>query len=219
VRIDFLTIHIISIMSNNLMDLLKGQLTNGVLETLTSQLGGGATPSQTQGAASSIMEVLLGGVARNAASPEGATALNNALEKDHDGGILDNLQDILGGRHVPPNQDRVLNGAGILKHILGNKQSSIVDAISKSNGLNTNQTSNLMIKLAPLLLGVLGKQKRKEGLDVSGLSDLLGGARRQQEQQQSSSPIGGMLKNLLDQDGDGNIMDDVAGMLGRFMKK
>jgi len=201
------------------MDLLKGQLTKGVVDTLTSQLGGGATPSQTSGAANSIMEVLLGGVARNAATPEGAKSLNNALEKDHDGGILDNLQDILGGRNVPPQQERTLNGAGILKHILGNKQSSIIEAISKSNGLNTNQTSGLMMKLAPLLLGVLGKQKRKQGLDVSGISDLLTGARKQQEEQQTGSPIGGMLKNLLDQDGDGSIMDDVSGMLGRFLKK
>ena len=200
------------------MDLIKGQLTSTVLDSLTSQLGGGASRQQTSNAADNIMEVLLGGVARNAESPDGANALNNALEKDHDGGILDNLQDILAGNNVQPQQERALNGAGILKHILGNKQSGIIDAISKANGLNTNQTGNLMMKLAPVLLGVLGKQKRQNGLDVSGISDLLRGERQQQQQRQAKSPIGGMLKNLIDQDGDGNIIDDIGGMLGKFLK-
>ena len=200
------------------MDLIKGQLTSSVLESLTNQLGGGASSQQTSGAADSIMEVLLGGVARNAASPDGANALNNALENDHDGGILDNLQDILGGKQQAPNP-RAMNGAGILKHILGDKQSSIIDAISQQNGLNSSQTGSLMMKLAPVLLGVLGKQKRSQGLDASAISDLLSGERQQQQQRQSSSPIGGMLKSFIDQDGDGNIMDDLGGMLGRFLKK
>jgi len=145
--------------------------------------------------------------------------LNNALERDHDGGILDNLSDILGGRNVQPQQERALNGAGILEHILGNKQSKVADAIGQENGLNAGQIGNLMKTLAPVLLGVLGKQKRQQGLDVSGISDLLRGERQQQQQRQSSSPIGGLLKNFIDQDGDGNIMDDLGGMLGKFLKK
>ena len=145
--------------------------------------------------------------------------MNNALEKDHDGGILDNLQDLLGGNNVQPQYERAMNGAGILKHILGDKQSSVIDAISKSNGLNSNQTGSLMMKLAPLLLGVLGQQKKQNGLDTSGISDLLNGARQQQQQRASGSPLGGMLKNLIDQDGDGNIIDDIGGMLGKFLKK
>ena len=200
------------------MDLIKGQLTSSVMESLTNQLGGGASTQQTSSAAENIMEVLLGGVARNAASPDGANALNNALENDHDGGILDNLQDILGGQKQAPNP-RAMNGAGILKHILGDKQGNIIDAISKQNGLNSNQTGNLMMKLAPILLGVLGKQKRSQGLDASAISDLLRGERQQQQQRQSSSPIGGLLKSFIDQDGDGNIIDDLGGMLGRFLKK
>lgn len=200
------------------MDLIKGQLTSTVLDSLTSQIGGGASRQQTSGAAENIMEVLLGGVARNAASQDGANALNNALEKDHDGGILDNLQDILAGNNVQPQYERAMNGAGILKHILGDKQSGIIDAISKSSGLNSSQTGNLMMKLAPILLGVLGKQKRQQGLDVSGISDLLRGERQQQQQRQAQSPLGGLLKNFIDQDGDGNIMDDLGGMLGKFLK-
>jgi hypothetical protein len=206
-------------MSINLMDLVKSQLSGGVMDVLTSQLGSGVSKQQTSGAADNIMEVLLGGIARNAQSPDGANALNNALEKDHDGGILDNLQDLLGGNNVQPQYERAMNGAGILKHILGDKQSSVIDAISKSNGLNSNQTGSLMMKLAPLLLGVLGQQKKQNGLDTSGISDLLNGARQQQQQRASGSPLGGMLKNLIDQDGDGNIIDDIGGMLGKFLKK
>ena len=41
--------------------------------------------------------MLLGGLARNAQSPEGAQSLASALERDHDGSLLDGLGVLLGG--------------------------------------------------------------------------------------------------------------------------
>ena len=78
-----------------------------------------------------------------------------------------------------------------------------------------------MATLAPLVLGALGKQKRQNNLDQGGIADILGqvaGMQRQRNQQQKS-PLGGLINNFLDKDGDGSIIDDVAGMLGNFMRR
>ncbi len=105
-------------MSNNLMDLLQGQLSEGMIDQLSQQLGG-ADRQQTATAASGVMSTLVSALARNASTPEGAQSLSNALDRDHDGGILDNVMDLFGGNAQPkPEQTRAMNGQGILKHLL-----------------------------------------------------------------------------------------------------
>ena len=113
----------------DLTSLLQSQLSEGMIDQLSQQLGG-APKEQTQTAAAGIMNILMGAMARNAATPQGAQALNNALERDHDGSVLDNVMDLLGGggsRSVSNVNERALNGSGILEHILGSRQSGAVD--------------------------------------------------------------------------------------------
>ncbi|HRF38840.1 MAG TPA: DUF937 domain-containing protein, partial [Saprospiraceae bacterium] len=69
---------------------------------------------------------LVSALARNASTEQGAAALSNALDRDHDGSILSNLAGLLGGQ-APAQDNRALNGAGILNHILGDRQSGAVD--------------------------------------------------------------------------------------------
>ena len=200
------------------MDILKSQLSSTVMDQLTKQIGA-SNQQQTSQATDGILEALLGGITKNARKDDGLSGLANALEKDHDGSILDNLEDIIQGRNIQPQQERAMNGAGIVKHVLGGNAGNIIEMISKMSGLNGQQSGSLMEKLAPIVLGTLGKQKRQNNLDLGGLGELLGGVSKQQQQRTQKSPLGGMLKGFLDQDGDGQIIDDVAGMLGRFLKK
>ncbi len=75
---------------------LSQQLTGGFIDQISNQLGG-ADKRQTATATSAILSTLMGALARNASTPDGAAALSNALEKDHDGSLLDNLGGLLGG--------------------------------------------------------------------------------------------------------------------------
>ena len=143
----------------NLMDLLQGQLTEGLVDQLSQQLGG-ADKQQTASAASGILSTLMSAMAKNAATPEGASSLANALDSDHDGSILDNIGDILGGATQPQNT-KTTNGAGILKHVLGGKQAGAIEMISKMSGLDSGNTGNLMSMMAPIVMGMLGKQKKE----------------------------------------------------------
>lgn len=194
----------------DLTSLIQSQISPGLIDQLSQQLGG-VEKEKTAAATTGILTTLLGALAKNAATPSGAAALNNALEKDHDGSILNDVIGMVTGQTAPAN-NRAVNGAGILNHVLGNNQGAMVDMISKMSGLEANKTGDLMTMLAPVVMGMLGKAKREENLDASGISDVLGGFAKQQ---QSSNPMMGMVTRMLDADGDGSIVDDVLGMLGK----
>ena len=188
----------------DLIDLLQSQISGNVLDQLTNQIGG--QKEETEVATSGIISMLTAALAKNAASPGGASALANALDSDHDGSILDNIGDLLGGNLT---NNRAANGAGILKHVLGGNQGNAIEAISKMSGLSGDKTGNLMTMLAPIVLGMLGKQKRQNNMDQSGLSDMLSRSVKSASNQRQEM---GLLGKLLDRDGDGSVMDDIAGM-------
>lgn len=199
-------------MSNVLMDLVQDQLSDGLIDQLSQQLGG-VDKTQTASAVSGIMATLMGALAKNASTVEGASALNNALERDHDGSILDDLTSVLTGNRQVANE-RTLNGDGILSHILGNKQNSAIDMISKISGLDSSKTGSLMSMLAPVIMGTLGKAKKQQGLDLAGLISMLSGTVSAQKEQ---NPTMGLITKFLDSDGDGSIMDDLAGIGMKFL--
>jgi len=186
-----------------LVDLLKSQLSGNVIDQLSSQIG--EDKEKTEVATSGIISMLTAALAKNAASSSGASSLATALDKDHDGSILDHIGDLLGGNM----NNRTANGTGILRHVLGSKQANATNAISKMSGLSENKTANLMTMLAPIVLGILGKQKRQNNMDQSGLSDMLSRSVKSETNQRQEM---GFLGKLLDRDGDGSVMDDIAGM-------
>ncbi len=199
------------------MDLLQGQLSEGMLDQLSNSIG--ADKQQTKAATDGILSTILSGLAKNASTPDGASALANALDKDHDGSILDDIMGYVGGAKQAANP-RMVNGAGILKHILGGKQGGAIDMISQMSGLGGDKTGNLMAMLAPMILGALGKQKRANNMDQSGISDFLTKSVQSATNQRQEM---GIIGKFLDQDGDGSVMDDLAGMglkmFGKFLKK
>ena len=196
----------------DLMDLLQGQLSGAVLESLTSNLGA-KNQQQTQNATNDAVSILVNALAKNAASPKGASALGAALDRDHDGSVLDDLMGMMAGSSSA--SPKALDGSGILGHILGGNQSSAIDMLSKRSGMNKNQTLSLLIKLAPVIMGVLGKMKKSNNVDITGLPDILSGAATKVNKQ---SPGGNILGSLLDQDGDGNLNNEIKKVGFSFLK-
>ncbi len=137
-----------------------------------------------------------------------------ALNSKHDGSILDNLGGLFGGGV----NDEVKNdGDRILNHVLGGKKQGIEKIIVEKSVVDIDSVENILKIAAPILMAVLGKQTRENNIsssnDISGLfGGLLGGRNTQEEQR--------FVKKILDADGDGSVIDDVAGMvLGNANKK
>ena len=204
----------------DIVNIIQSQLSDQLLDGLGQQVGL-SNRSQTKEATMTAVTALLGALSKNAASEQGLNALSGALDKDHDGSILDDLTGLLLNQgQASQQQSRMLNGAGILKHVLGSKQSGIVDIISQVGGMDKNGSLQLLMKVAPMVMGVLGKQKKEQSMSNNGLGDLLRAASQQSRQQTKQSNL---LTQILDQDGDGSIADEATSFglkfLGNLFKK
>ena len=200
----------------NLMDIIQSQMSDELVAGLASQLGVNDKET-TRNAAMGAATTLINALTKNASSSEGLQSLNGAVERDHDGSILNNVLEMVTGSGQTNN---LINGAGILRHVLGGKQSGVIDVLANMTGLNKNSSANLMMQMAPLVLGALGKQKKKQGLDAQGLFNLLSSSKQEVQQRDNNASI---FEKILDQDGDGNISDDMMGMgmkvLGSLFKR
>lgn len=151
---------------NNILELINGSLGNQVVDSISREAG--ASKEETQSVVSAALPALFGALQSNA-SGGGAQGILNALNKKHDGGILDNLSNGLDAG--------VLNdGNGVLKHVLGGKQDSLQQALSQKTGVSIANVSKILALLAPIVMGYLGKEAKSKSVNNdSGLSDLLGG--------------------------------------------
>lgn len=207
----------------SLQDLLGQDQGNNAVGEISQTVG--ADSSLVNSAIQMALPAILGGLANNASTPEGAQSLDNALTRDHDGSILGNLGGlgslIFGQQQqaAPPPQ---LNAGGILGHILGTNQGQVVQQVSNNTGLNMGQVAQILMMLAPIVMGYLGRQKQQQNVGADGLGGLLGGLLGGSQQQASSTgnPILDMAGSMLDRDGDGSSLDDIASMaMGYFNKK
>jgi hypothetical protein len=194
-------------MKMNLQGILNENINQDTISNMSQMLG--ADEGAVSNAVQAALPMLVGALARNASQEQGAQALDNALANDHDGSILGDLMGVLSGASSGP-------GAGILGHIFGNKQPVVEEGISQQSGLDAATVGRLLMMLAPIVMGALGKTKREQGLDANGVAVVLDNERQVQE---SASPIGGLLTQLLDQNHDGSSVDDVLRMVGGMMNR
>ncbi len=186
-----------------LLGLLQGQ----DLGNLASQVGG--NEGEVKNGVMAALPAMLAALGKNAGTEKGAEELNNALEKKHDGSILDNLSGYLSNPDLK-------DGAGILNHLFGNQTSNVANAVSQSSGLDTNGSMKMLQMLAPILMGMLGQQKKQNNLDAKGLGNLTSMLASNFGSEAGASGIMEAVTNLLDANKDGNVMDDILGMVGKF---
>ncbi|QTE23165.1 DUF937 domain-containing protein [Polaribacter cellanae] len=195
-----------------ILDLLNSDLGKQIVSGVAGSTGNDS--NKTNSVLTMALPVLMKAMERNAATPEGAQGLQKALETKHDGSILDNLGSLFGGG---VDESVKKDGENILGHILGQKQQGVEKVISQKSGLDAGSVANILKVAAPILMGVLGKQKKEQNVsDSSGLGSLLGGMLGGNDTKNEQS----FLEKILDADGDGSVVDDVAGMfLGGSNKK
>ena len=186
-----------------LLGLLQGQ----DLGQLAEQVGG--NEGQVKNGVMAALPAMLTALSKNTGTEKGAQELNNALEKKHDGSILDNLSGYLSNPDLK-------DGAGILNHLFGNQTSNVANAVSQSSGLDTNGSMKMLQMLAPILMGMLGQQKKENNLDAKGLGNLTSMLASNFGSEAGTSGIMETVTNLLDANKDGNVMDDIMGMVGKF---
>jgi hypothetical protein len=201
-----------------LMDVLGAALGGGTQQQLGRQIG--ASPEQTGSAIQAALPMLLAGLHQNAQQPGGAEALLGALQRDHDGSVLSNLSGLLGGAApgTAGTASQAGNGAGILGHVLGDRQDAAHAAVAQASGLGAGQVALLMTALAPMVMGALGQMQRSQGLNASGVASVLQTEHASAAQAQPG--IMGLATQLLGGGGAGaggleDVMKNLGGMLGK----
>ena len=199
--------------SSDVLGALMGQLGGGGVDEIARSVG--LDSSDVTNVLSGAVPAIMAGLTRNSATSDGVSGLAGALDRDHDGSILDDVMGYLGGG------GNLADGAGILGHVLGGRQSTIESAVSSSSGVDLASVGKIMAMVAPLIMGALGKAKRQQGFDAGALAEMLG----QQERvaRQASPSAVDMFSKMLDSDGDGDPMDDIvkmgSGLLGGLFGK
>ncbi|WP_318308339.1 DUF937 domain-containing protein [Flagellimonas crocea] len=191
---------------SGLLDLINSPVGKQLVSGVAGQTG--QPENKTAEVLSMAMPLLMGAMKKNASTPGGAQGLMDALSSKHDGGILDDLGSLFGGG---VDQTVMDDGAGILGHVLGSKQSQVENALSTKSGIDAGSVAQILKIAAPILLGYLGKQTRQQNVNSpDGLNGLLGGlmgGNKVANKQQS------LIETFLDSDGDGSVIDDLAGMV------
>lgn len=154
----------------DLLSTISGYLTPEMLAKAAALLG--ESPAATQKSAGLAVPTILSGLASLASSDTGASQLVNMISKlGGDGNILNELGSLLGGG--PSTQTTMTAGRDALQTIFGGKMNGVIEALAGASGVKQTSASSLLSLLVPLVLGVLGRERKTAGLDAAGLASLL----------------------------------------------
>lgn len=195
---------------------------------LLSQIGGissvarelGISERDAANGASALLPAVLGGFKKQAQTqPAGIEGLAGMLSRLGGDSLMD---DVLGAQ--PTNVNR---GNDVLGQIFGSKDVSrtVAQNAAGQSGLDPTLLKRMLPMVAMLAAGYLSRQRGASSDQAAhagqggGLGDLLGQTLGRQAGAQSGARSAGGLGSMLDLDGDGNPLDDIIGMAGKFMRR
>ena len=192
----------------SLQDILGHQQGNEAVSQISQQIG--ADQSATSSAISMALPMILGAMGNHATQNPSifSTIVNMATQND--GSILNDVAGYLTGSQATGNM-----AGSILGTVFGGNQGAVTNQISQQSGLGVGQVAQILMLLAPIVMGYLGRQQTQGNLDSGGLASLFHG--QQQQAQSSGNPMIDMASQFLYSNHDGNSMDDIMNMASRFM--
>jgi len=130
-----------------------------------------------------VVPMILGGLKRQSQQHGGQARVDHILNKYGSPDVLGNLGELFSQKKSDTSVDSTLGG------LLGNSGIDASNMMAKQFNLDSSLASRIIPMLAPVVLGALTKKRDQDGAGSSG------------------------IESLLDMDGDGSILDDVAGFL------
>lgn len=130
-----------------------------------------------------LAPLILSGLKKQKDERGGDARVDHILNKYGDKSVLDNIQDLIANKANDTTVDARLGG------LLGDSGVTAANVLGKQLNLDSSIVKKMIPALAPIILGALTRKRDT-----------------------SNSGIGG-IGSLLDADGDGSILDDVAGFI------
>ena len=129
-----------------------------------------------------IAPMILGGLKRQKDNYGGQERVDHILNKYGSADVLDNIGDFFSSQVQNQNADPRLGG------LLGDSGMQATQMLSKQFNIDGSTAMKIIPMLAPIILGFLSKTRDQSGAGSAGIA------------------------SILDRDGDGSILDDVAEM-------
>lgn len=130
-----------------------------------------------------LIPMIISGLKKQKDEYGGEARVDHILNKYGSASVLDNISGLFSEKVNDENPDPQLGG------LLGESGVQASNMISQKFGLNSSTAMKIIPMLAPVVLGSLSQKRDQGGAGASGIAA------------------------LLDQDGDGSMLDDVAGFL------
>ena len=169
----------------------------GGLQSIARELG--VSESQAARGAEALVPAILGGFMKQAdGHPTGPAGLGDLLRQLGGGSLLDNV--------LSPRPTDVSRGDNVLGEIFGSRDVSraVASDAAQKTGLDASLLKRMLPLLAMMVAGYMAKRHTSDGQATNaggGLGGLLGG-----------------LARMVDQDGNGNPLDDILRQVGRFSR-
>ena len=175
----------------SLTDLIQQQLGGSAVNQIAQQLG--VSPSMAQSAITAAVPMILGGMARHASAPEGASTIQQAVQA-HEGAAEDPTAVLQAG---PPAD--VGAAGGLLGRIFGEQHDSVREGVQQASGLDPERAKKLLMMLSPIVLGMLAhRQFGGQSATQADPGQLAGTLRQEAHSAQQQAPhVGGLLGKLL----------------------
>ncbi|WP_374440712.1 DUF937 domain-containing protein [Epilithonimonas sp.] len=193
----------------SLLDLITGNAGNQVAEQAENKFG--ISKNQIIALLVVAAPLVISYLKKKSENAEEADKLNAALDKDHDGSILNNPAQAL---------ERQQEGDSILSHIFGGEKANVENQLSQNTGISMDKIGPVLAMLAPVIMGYIGQQKQANNVTSGGgLGDLLGGilGSSSQQAQASDNPLSNILGSVLgsaQQSSGGGLGDLLGSVLG-----
>lgn len=193
----------------SLIDLITGNAGNQVAEQAENKFG--VNKNQIIALLAVAAPLVISYLRKKSQDANEAEALNNALDRDHDGSILNDVSQV---------EARQQEGGSILDHIFGGQKAQVENSLSENTGISMDKIGPILSMLAPVIMGYIGREKQANGVNSGGLGDLLGGilgGAQNQAQAQPSNPLNDILGQVLggstQQQSSGNPLNDILGQV------
>jgi hypothetical protein len=178
----------------NILDAILNHQDGAAVQQLAQQFG--LDNTEATSALTALIPQLAAGVQNNMQQPGGLDSLLGALT----GGSHDQ---VMSDPTMLAQSSTVDVGNGILGQILGSRDVSrqVAANAASQTGLSSDLMKQMLPLVATLVMGALSRQASAAGTSAGV----------------QSSGLMGSLESMLDQNRDGSMVDDVVGMMGKFL--
>jgi outer membrane protein OmpA-like peptidoglycan-associated protein len=136
----------------------------------------GESQGATQSALSSLLPAVLGRIAQNGATPQGASGLLSMINGANlDVASLGNVAGLFGSGGSGVNALLKSGTSSLVPGLFGDKAGPLVNALSSASGIKTTSATSLLAMVVPLVLIFLKKFIGDKGLNAGSLASLLSG--------------------------------------------